>query len=243
MGIRDFFSWLGGSDAPRRGGRSAGPGPRQGKRPGREPDEHTVSIRAGAHEGRGRPNGGAVNPVPANPLPVHPTPDPRSHLEQTHIRRTHSSPTQPSATSEPAPRREPRHSAPPPPPHAVHEPGDATIYETQSRARTGLVGVLAGLEGPNAGLLFPIVDGENRLGRSPECEIQFSSEDRHISRVHARIEYRGGYFAVEPVDEKTLLVNQTGERPERQDAISGMVRLEDGARIYIGRSEFRFRTI
>ena len=58
-----------------------------------------------------------------------------------------------------------------------------------------VVGVLVAVEGDLEGEIYRVVDGENRIGRSPDCEIELGS--KKISREHAKLIHRDGVFAIE----------------------------------------------
>lgn len=95
-----------------------------------------------------------------------------------------------------------------------------------------VVGVLVAVEGELEGSVFPVVSGNNRLGRHPECEVTLASE--WISRHHARIEYKHGLFVIEASSDKPTLVNS--------DPIRGR-ELQDGDFVKLGKTTLRFRTV
>jgi pSer/pThr/pTyr-binding forkhead associated (FHA) protein len=95
-----------------------------------------------------------------------------------------------------------------------------------------VVGVLVAVEGELEGTIAPVVSGENRLGRHPECEISLPSE--WISRHHAKVEYRQGAFLIEASSDKPTMVNS--ERIEGSE-------LHDGDYITLGKTTLRFRAI
>jgi hypothetical protein len=82
-----------------------------------------------------------------------------------------------------------------------------------------VVGVLVAVEGESEGEIYKLTDGENKIGRNPECEVQIPS--RHISRPHAVLIHKNGTFAVSPLksenpiyvnDERVEEVAQIGDR-------------------------------
>jgi pSer/pThr/pTyr-binding forkhead associated (FHA) protein len=114
--------------------------------------------------------------------------------------------------------------------------GDAgsTRYSTAIPDVTGtVVGVLVAVEGELEGEVYRIFDGENRLGRSSECEVALPSE--WISRQHAMIIHQAGIFAIKPLtDRNATIVND--ERIEGTE-------LGDGALVKLGKTTFRFRSV
>jgi pSer/pThr/pTyr-binding forkhead associated (FHA) protein len=95
------------------------------------------------------------------------------------------------------------------------------------------VGVLVAVEGELDGEVFPVREGESRLGRSESCEIQLPSE--WISREHSKLKFQGGRFEIAPLsDQNPTFVNQ--ERTAGTE-------LKDGDLVKLGRTTFRFRTI
>ena len=107
--------------------------------------------------------------------------------------------------------------------------------ETKPKSR--IVGVLVGVEGKLEGELYPIFDGENTLGRDPNrFQVAFSQLDPRISRKHAMIIHDEGLFAIKPLNEDNpTLVND--------EKLHSIVELPDGATIYMGRSELKFRSL
>jgi pSer/pThr/pTyr-binding forkhead associated (FHA) protein len=82
------------------------------------------------------------------------------------------------------------------------------------------------------GDLFPVREGRNLLGSSPECEISVLG-DGHLSGRHAILLFRGKDFWID--DEKSM--NGTfvhGESVEEKQ------RLASGARILTGATEWLF---
>jgi predicted component of type VI protein secretion system len=112
----------------------------------------------------------------------------------------------------------------------------ATIRDRETR-RDRVVGVLVAVDGPLAGESHVIYDGENVMGRDPDCRVALSEQDRRISRRHANLIHKGGRFAIEPL----------GSEPTRVDGIKlekgPLTAIDDGSTIYMGWTEFRFRTL
>jgi pSer/pThr/pTyr-binding forkhead associated (FHA) protein len=82
-----------------------------------------------------------------------------------------------------------------------------------------VVGVLVAVEGESEGEVYKLKDGENKIGRNPECDVQIPSRD--ISRPHAVLIHKNGTFAVRPLkpenpifvnDERVEEVAQIGDR-------------------------------
>jgi pSer/pThr/pTyr-binding forkhead associated (FHA) protein len=198
-------------DIFRRGG--GGPsraGVRRGRGSGeRRADERTENIRART------PDAGAYPPAP----PASP----------------HRTVVMPRAPQPPA------YAPPPvsaPPPHEVSPPGDSekTIYETVAPRRGGkIVGVLVGVDGPLEGRLFPVLDGENLIGRGEHCRISIPREDRRISREHAKVIHREGVFVVQPLKDKA--VTRVNDEPTTGSELS------HGDSLTLGDSTFRFVSV
>jgi hypothetical protein len=134
------------------------------------------------------------------------------------------------------PRAEPvaPQPAPPAPRRQASDPGGATEYvDVQKLVPHQVVGVLVAVEGDLEGEIYRVVDGENRMGRSPDCEIELRS--KKISREHAKLIHRDGIFAIAPLSDKnpTLLNDEPTQGSE----------LGDGDTIRLGRTTLRFRSI
>jgi hypothetical protein len=126
----------------------------------------------------------------------------------------------------------------PPPPREMSPPSDAekTIYETVAPRRGGkIVGVLVGVDGPLEGRLFPVLDGENMIGRGEHCRISIPSEDRRISREHAKVIHRDGVFVVQPLKEKAI--TRVNDEPTTGSELS------HGDSLTLGDSTFRFVSV
>jgi hypothetical protein len=134
-------------------------------------------------------------------------------------------------------RPEARHSEPPMQQGGVSSnPAKTTYIDTQRAAPNRVVGVLVCTDGKLLGEIYGLRDGENKLGRDPACQVRFSERDGRISRMHAQIVHDGGYFTIEPL-------NQDNPTRLNEEVIQERVALDDRAVIYLGRSEFAFRTI
>jgi pSer/pThr/pTyr-binding forkhead associated (FHA) protein len=123
--------------------------------------------------------------------------------------------------------------APQPQPPAS-DPGGATEYlDVRKLVPHRVVGVLVAIEGDLEGEIYRVVDGENRLGRSPDCEIELRS--KKISREHAKLIHHDGIFAIAPLSDKnpTLVNDEPTQGSE----------LGDGDSIRLGRTTLRFRSI
>ncbi|HKC50558.1 MAG TPA: FHA domain-containing protein [Myxococcota bacterium] len=131
----------------------------------------------------------------------------------------------------------PEPSAPPPPaakPAPSGDPSATRLLSLANVSRGAVIGVLIGIEGKLEGEIYPVRDGENRVGRSPTAEIRLADRDETISREHALIIHRDGAFGIKPLKtDNPTWVN--GEQVE------GGASLSDGDRITVGRSTFRFR--
>jgi len=133
--------------------------------------------------------------------------------------------------------------APPAPPPApaprAAEPGDAgqTRYHHVGDGPKQIVGVLAAIDGPLAGQLFPVGAGTTSIGRDRGCRIVVNNE--YISRNHAKIICDAGQFVIGPESEEVAAKNPTilNGSPTSGDA------LKDGDTIQLGRTTFRFRTL
>ena len=119
-------------------------------------------------------------------------------------------------------------------PRAADSRAGATEYvDVRQLLPNQVVGVLVAIEGDLEGEVYRVYDGENRLGRSPDCEIELPS--RKISREHAKLIHRDGMFVVAPLTDKnpTILNDEPTEGAE----------LGDGDTLKLGRTRFRFRSV
>lgn len=147
--------------------------------------------------------------------------------------RPYSQPTpalgQPVVRGEPAGAVAAREAEDPAGPHA-----DTQYHPTAPPFRKDeIVGVLAVIDGELKGEVFPIFDGENKLGRSTSADVVLTS--KWISREHAMVVHNEGVFAIVPLTEK----NRTYVNDREVDGSE----LSDGDSIRLGRSTFRFRSV
>jgi hypothetical protein len=171
--------------------------------------------------------------VPLNPGAIEspsgpPTPMPAASL------------VRPSAEPIAAPARvAPPSPAPPPFERRSAAPaadlGGATQYFQVGQPASDLVGVLAAIAGPLKGQLFPVGDGDTRMGREG-CEITLRSQ--RVSRYHAKIVHVDGAFVIEANPEISAR-NPTVVNDQSIDAEA----LSDGDVIRLGDCTFKFRTI
>ncbi len=134
-----------------------------------------------------------------------------------------------------APRAEPiaPRPAPAPAPAAANPAGATEYVDVRAMLPNPVVGVLVAIEGELEGEVYRVYDGENRLGRSPDCEIELPS--RKISREHTKLIHQDGMFVIAPLSEQ----NPTILNDERTDGAE----LSDGDTIKLGRTKFKFRSI
>ncbi len=88
-------------------------------------------------------------------------------------------------------------------------------------------GVLVVQSGPDAGKSFPLVQGDNTIGRDPSCQVLLT--DQAVSRIHANIRRQEDGCVVYDMGSRTGTLVQ-GETLSGQQLSSGDV-------IAIGRSE------
>ena len=105
--------------------------------------------------------------------------------------------------------------------------------DTASFKNAEVVGVVVIIDGELKGQVFPILDGENKLGRASDCDVVLAS--KWISREHAMVVHNEGVFAIVPLTEK----NRTYVNDREVDGSE----LSDGDSIRLGRTTFRFRSI
>ncbi len=100
-----------------------------------------------------------------------------------------------------------------------------------------LIGVIVGIEGELKGEIFKVGEGDNRLGRAQNCDIQLL--DPKVSREHAMIIFEDGVIMVLPLNDKNpIYLND--EMVDEGDQLSDGDKLRFGN---VGASVFRFRTI
>ena len=118
-------------------------------------------------------------------------------------------------------------------PSSIRADSDATVVASPAPSEAApAVAELIVVHGELKGECFPVVRGENRLGRSADCSIQLASP--FISRVHAAITWSPEGLHLSRISDKKTLVN--GEPP-------GDDPLSDGDTIELGRTVFRLRMI
>lgn len=111
--------------------------------------------------------------------------------------------------------------------------GRTEYIDVSSLGPSQVVGVLVAVEGELEGQVYKLQDGENRIGRSPTCDVELAS--KKVSREHAKIIHQNGVFAIAPLsDQNPTLVNDN--RTEGGE-------LSDGDYIKVGRTTLRFRSI
>lgn len=106
-------------------------------------------------------------------------------------------------------------------------------HQTAAYKKDEVVGVLVAIDGELKGEVFPLFDGENRLGRAESSEIVLAS--KWISRDHAMVVHQEGVFAIVPLSEK----NRTYVNEREVDGAE----LSDGDSVRLGRTTFRFRSV
>lgn len=119
----------------------------------------------------------------------------------------------------------------PPPQHA--DAGQTQYIDTTPASTGNIVGVLVATDGELKGQMFRVSDGENRLGRSVDCEIELNSQK--ISRHHAMLIHHNGIFVIKPLsDRNPTLLNEIQTAGDE---------VEDGDTIRVGLTTLKFRTI
>jgi pSer/pThr/pTyr-binding forkhead associated (FHA) protein len=133
------------------------------------------------------------------------------------------------------PRAEPMAPRPAPAaaPAAANTTAATEYVDVRAILPNQVVGVLVVIEGELEGEVYRVYDGDNRLGRSPDCEIELPS--RKISREHAKLIHQDGTFAIAPLSGKnpTILNDEQTEGAE----------LGDGDILKLGRTKLKFRSI
>jgi len=199
----------------------------------RQVGEATAALRSpgAAHEPAAVPSPGPAQ-QPAGSGSAETVISPRA------LPRPSETPQPPPVAPAPPTWGEPQVERPPPAPQAaaggrVDALGETRVFSAAGEAPLGqVVGVLVAVDGELQGTIRPVVSGNNRLGRHPECEVSLPSE--WISRHHARIEHKHGIFVIEAVGDKPTIVNS--------EQIDGS-ELHDGDYIKVGKTTLRFRSI
>ncbi len=126
----------------------------------------------------------------------------------------------------------------PPRPDAAAEKRGATVFGgvgAEGEPPRRIVGVLVTYTWRPEGEMFPVREGRNLLGSSPECEIRIST-DLRMSARHACIVHRPGGFWID--DEKSMNGTFLGEEP-----VDEKRRLPDSAVIRTGETIWRFAAL
>jgi len=93
--------------------------------------------------------------------------------------------------------------------------------------------LLAVVEGDDAGPVYPVFRGENRIGRSRECEVRIESDA--LARVEATLAVTNGRFELSVAHERAAL--RVNGEPVRS------ARLQDGDLLEIGGRRLRMRRV
>jgi len=106
-------------------------------------------------------------------------------------------------------------------------------HQTAAYKKDDVAAVLVAIEGELKGEVYPLFDGENKLGRAEASDIVLPS--KWISREHAMIVHQEGVFAIVPLTEK----NRSYVNDREVDGAE----LSDGDTIRLGHTTFRFRSV
>lgn len=237
MGLKDVVERLAGKKPADR--KQGSRGPRVEKR---DRDESTIQVPVG-DVGRPAPTPQTGAPVSSTPMPSQPpaytppvappAPAPQAPAPQAP---PPQAPVAPPAAPPLASAQTP--AAPRPAPGKPAIQADATLYAEIPQMQTGeLVGVLVAIGGELKGKIYKVYEGETRLGRGQDCEIQLL--DAQVSREHALIVCEDGALAILPLQDKNPIV--VGE-----EVVDEGAELSDGNLVRLGNpgaSTFRFRTI
>ena len=93
--------------------------------------------------------------------------------------------------------------------------------------------VLVVVHGELEGRVYPIRNGDNRIGRSETCDVVLASPK--VSREHAVLVHDEGLFVIAPLSE----ANPT----YLNEAVSPGGELADGDQLRLGRTTLRFRIV
>lgn len=180
-------------------------------------------VREPLHPNRAVDQGTKQLPIAGQP---HPLPRPPGPPDATVV-----APVNPSSQPNPNPR--PVHSPPRVDPANLSD--KPTVYvKVGGHVAGGVVGVLVAIEGEFEGEVYKVRNGENKIGRSEDCQIQIPGES--ISRTHAMLIHKDGLFAIQ-----TLSNNNPTYVNGAQ--ISETAELSDGASVKVGPTLLRFRSI
>jgi hypothetical protein len=211
-------------------------GPREHKR---ERDESTIQVPVGDMPASAPPPapGAAQTAPPAQP-PSRQAPPPPAYTPPQQPAPAPQPAAPPAAPAPPPMAAAPTPAAPQPAPGGVVISADATLYAEIPQIETGeLVGLLVGVSGELKGKIYKVFEGETRVGRGQDCDIQLL--DAQVSREHALIVCEDGALAILPLQDKNPIV--VGEEDVDEGA-----ELSDGNLVRFGNpgaTAFRFRTI
>jgi len=130
-------------------------------------------------------------------------------------------------------------SMPPRPQPAVQDSRDTEFYhgdtvELPCPGPSRVVGVLIGVSGERTGVVLPVADGENAIGRDEASDIRLPG--RYIPRSFASLVHRAGAFSLRWLSDKNPPVLNGRAIGQAAEV------LRDGDRLALGDSEFSFRT-
>lgn len=110
-------------------------------------------------------------------------------------------------------------------------PVEEPAVQFQSAEGAAPAGVLVAIDGPLSGQVFPVPQGESRLGRAPECEMRFTGAD--MARIAARLHAEPGTIEIASLNARAP-VRVNGKPVERGS-------LADGDLVELGGLRLRFR--
>jgi pSer/pThr/pTyr-binding forkhead associated (FHA) protein len=114
------------------------------------------------------------------------------------------------------------------------EPQGKTLLVNSAAVFTSVVGVLVVVEGEFEGEIFRLRDGENKIGRTDDCDVQLPSQ--RISRPHAILIHKDGMFAIKPLKpENPVYVND--------ERIEEVAQLRDRDSLKLGRTTLRLLSV
>jgi len=117
---------------------------------------------------------------------------------------------------------------------AESEIDGATVVTDVRGVFSHVVGVLVVVDGDCEGQVYKLKDGENKIGRTADCDVQIAS--RHISRPHAMLIHREGMFAVRPL-------SANGATFVNDQRIEDMTQIADREHIKFGRTTVRLLSV
>ncbi len=242
MGLKDIVEKISGKKPANANTGSRGPRVRS-----RDRDEQTVQVSLDTVP-PGPGNAGL--PQPSTPQPPAAPPAGTPSAAPAPPPPAAPGPSQPPAPAPPHPAVPPPPPAPPPAPPVAPSPQPSTPVagNPDAEAKTmmapipdfdehPLVGLLVGIGGTLKGEIYRVRAGENRVGRSDQCDIQLL--DGQVSREHAIIGAEdGALYVVQKHETNPTFVND--------EEVDEAVELSDGNSLRFGSkgsSTFRFRTI